>query len=148
MRYATNLDLTPILETSLLWEESSERVIDALCYESRLDPNFGQLSNLPSNWDHNSNERGFEVIDEKGRPVFQYYYKSPYHIVFNGIFPFPGGLMLANENGTVINPRLPATFTLKRIFRYPSWEYPGKIDDVQSPVSMVINRVSTGFQNQ
>jgi len=46
----------------------------------------------------------------------------------NGIFPFPGGLILANENGATINPILPTNFSLKRIFKYPSWKYPGEYE--------------------
>jgi hypothetical protein len=88
-----------------------------------------QLRNKPSNWDFNSNERPLEIVDQNYRPIYQFFYKSPSHIVINGIFPFPGGLILANESGAILNPTLPTTFVLKRIFKYPSWKYPGKIDE-------------------
>jgi hypothetical protein len=80
----------------------------------------------PPNWDRNSNLTALEVVNENQLPVFQFIYKTPSHIVLNGIFPFPGGLILANESGMVINPILPTTFVLNRIFRYPSWKYPGR----------------------
>jgi hypothetical protein len=86
-----------------------------------------QLLNKPPEWDFNSNENALEIVDKNYRPIYQFFYKGPSHIVFNGIFPFPGGLILANENGAIVNPYLPATFTLKRIFKYPSWKYPGKV---------------------
>ncbi len=88
-----------------------------------------QLLNKPPEWDFNSNERALEIVDQNYRPIYQFFYKSPSHIVLNGIFPFPGGLILANENGTLINPYLPVTFSLKRIFKYPSWKYPGILDE-------------------
>jgi hypothetical protein len=80
----------------------------------------------PPNWDRNSNLTALEIVNEKQLPVFQFIYTTPSHIVVNGIFPFPGGLILANESGMVVNPILPATFALNRIFRYPSWKYPGQ----------------------
>lgn len=87
-----------------------------------------KLSNIPPYWDFNSNETALEIVDNKQTPIYQFFYKTPSHIVMNGIFPFPGGLILANENGATINPILPTTFSLKRIFKYPSWKYPGEYE--------------------
>jgi hypothetical protein len=85
----------------------------------------------PLNWDRNSSINAFEVVNENKVPLFQFFYKSRSHIVVNGVFPFPGGLILANENGATIffNPNPPVTFTLKRIFKYPSWKYPGQFEE-------------------
>lgn len=88
-----------------------------------------QLSNKPSSWDFNSNEKALEIVDENYRPIYQFYYKSPSHIVVNGIFPFPGGLILANDKEAVINPTMPTNFVMKKIFMYPSWKYPGRLDE-------------------
>jgi hypothetical protein len=88
-----------------------------------------QLLNKPPAWDFNSNEKALEIVNENYLPVYQFFYKSPSHIVVNGAFPFPGGLILASENGAVVNPTLPTTFKLRRIFKYPSWKYPGKFDE-------------------
>jgi len=87
-----------------------------------------KLSNKPPNWDFNSNETALEIVDNKQTPIYQFFYKNPSHIIMNGIFPFPGGLILANENGATINPTLPTNFLLKRIFKYPSWQYPGEYE--------------------
>lgn len=80
-----------------------------------------------------------EIINENQVPVFQFIYKTPSHIVFNGIFPYPGGLLFASEEGVLINPVLPATVRLKRIFKYPSWKYPSQYEEhpiiVQTTVS-------------
>jgi hypothetical protein len=80
----------------------------------------------PKNWDINKSQEALEVVNEKLEPVFQLIYAKPSHIIVNGIFPYPGGLVLANESGLLINPTVPTTFTIKRIFKYPSWKYPGK----------------------
>ncbi len=88
------------------------------------------LSNKPPNWDFNSNRSALEIVNENRVPAYQFYYKSSSHIVMNGIFPFPGGLILANESGAIVNPILPASFILRPIFKYPSWKYPGQYVDV------------------
>ncbi len=82
------------------------------------------LFDLPHNWDSNKSESALEVVDENSVPVYQLIYKRDGHIILNGIFPFPGGLVLADDKEMVVNPRLPANLVLRRIFKYPSWKYP------------------------
>ncbi len=84
-------------------------------------------------WDKNYNRDAFEVVDDKLNPIFQFIYKSKTHIIVNGIFPYPGGLILANDDGVLINPILPTNFSLKRILKYPSSKYLGQLDDVFKP---------------
>lgn len=86
------------------------------------------LTGLPENWDSNKNENALEVINESGSPAYQLIYKRDGHIIVNGIFPFPGGLVLADEKQMIINPSLPAKLELKRIFKYPSWKYPAEYE--------------------
>ena len=82
----------------------------------------------PMNWDRNSDKNALEVVNELERPIFQLVYRSPGHVVINGIFQAPGWLVLANEDGatTIANPPTQVAFALKRIFKYPSWKYPGQ----------------------
>ena len=94
-----------------------------------IEIRHNQLFNKLPQWDFNSNEKALEVVNENKIPIYQFYYKTPSHIVINGIFPYPGGLILANESGATLNPSLPTTFRLKRIFRYPSWKYPGQYEE-------------------
>ena len=91
-----------------------------------LEIKKNKIINKPHDWDFNSNKNALEIVNENQTPFYQFFYKTPSHIVLNGIFPFPGGLILANENRMVINPSLPTTFNLKPIFKYPSWKYPGE----------------------
>ena len=85
-----------------------------------------KLINKPTGWDFNSNKKALEIVNDKSVPIYQFYYKASSHIVVNGVFPFPGGLILANESGAILNPSLPTQFRLNPIFKYPAWKYPGE----------------------
>jgi len=87
-----------------------------------------RLFNKPEDWDFNSNETAMEIVDQNKSSIYQFFYKKPSYIVMNGIFPYPGGFILANENGALQSPILTNTFKLKRIFKYPSWKYPGEYE--------------------
>ena len=105
---------------------------DALLYGgSNLPPiqiKRNKLIDKPFDWDFNSNRNALEVVNEKQIPIYQFIYKTPSHIIFNGIFSFSGGLILASEKGVALSPSLPTTFELRRIFKYPSWQYPGQYE--------------------
>jgi hypothetical protein len=83
----------------------------------------------PANWDRNFSSKALEIVDSQQNAVFQLIYKTASHIVVNGIFPFPGGLILAGESGMLVSPTLPTTFRLNRIFKYPSWKYSGQYEE-------------------
>lgn len=85
-----------------------------------------EISNIPPTWDSNSNEKAIEIVTQDKIPVYQFIYKSEFHIVMNGIFPYPGSFIVANENGARDDPELAFAFKLKPIFKYPSWKYPGE----------------------
>lgn len=85
-----------------------------------------ELSGKPSDWDFNSNEKALEIVNENQIPIYQFYYKTPSHIVVNGLFPFPGGFIVAGPDGAVLNPTVPVQFRLRPIFKYPSWKHPGE----------------------
>lgn len=79
----------------------------------------------PPGWDANSDSSALEVVDSQLRPVFQMTYASEQHIIINGYFPYPGGLVVATDAGMTNNPT-GALPPLTRIFRYPSWKYPSQ----------------------
>ena len=81
---------------------------------------------IPSDWDKNQDDYAYEVVNENGDPIFQLIYVSQFHIVVNGIFPFPGGLVWASKSGMEINPSPFKVFHLDPIFKYPSSEYLGQ----------------------
>ena len=72
-------------------------------------------------WDRNSNESAFEVVNERGVPVFQMVYLTPTDISIRGTLVFGGGfLIVANETTSLTNPRDPFAFAPKPLFKYPS----------------------------
>ena len=72
-------------------------------------------------WDRNSNESAFEVVNERGIPVFQMVYVTPSDVSIRGILVFAGGLvMVANETTNMLNPRNPFELAPKPLFKYPS----------------------------
>lgn len=84
----------------------------------------------PLNWDSNTTKTALEVVDDKGDPVLQVYYRNPYRISVSGKFTHPSGdWVFATDGGFWINPTSPPT--LKPIFKYPSWKYPGEYADNQ-----------------
>lgn len=116
-----------------LYVENGKLYADVAVYgghaRAPIELRHNELIARPLNWDRNSSQAALEIVNENQVPVFQLMYKTPSHIVCNGVFPFPGGLILANDEGMVINPTLPVTFRMKRIFKYPSWKYPGQYEE-------------------
>lgn len=116
-----------------LYIENGQLYADVKIYGGRglppIEIKKNKVSNKPDNWDLNSNENAMEIVNQDGIPIYQFLYKTPSHIVMNGIFPYPGGFILANKGGAILNPELPTTFILKRIFKYPSWKYPGEYEE-------------------
>lgn len=86
------------------------------------------ITTLRQSWDYNSNASALEVVNENQQPVFQLIYKAPSRIEINGIFVVPGGTFAASDTGATYNPD-PKTYSLKRIFKYPSWKYKGEYEN-------------------
>jgi hypothetical protein len=86
----------------------------------------------PHNWDRNSSNAALEIVDEKQRPILQLIYEKPTQIRINGYLPGPKGILLVGAgNKTYSNPGPEelAAISLKPIFKYPSWKYPGQYAD-------------------
>jgi hypothetical protein len=82
----------------------------------------------PANWDYNFSRNAFEVVDENRKPVFQLYYKTPSHIVINGVFPNPkDGVMYLSEYGMFGDE--PSLYFVRPIFNYPAFRFPGEYSD-------------------
>lgn len=81
---------------------------------------------LPSNWDKNHDDYAYEVVNENGDPIFQLIYKTQFSIVLNGIFPFPGGFILADKSGFRTGNSPFEVLHLDQIFKYPSSQFQGQ----------------------
>jgi hypothetical protein len=86
-------------------------------------------------FDRNFDSSALEVVDSDRSPVLQLIYRTPYRIAVNGIFPIPDGrIIIASEDGTMIGaPRVPKALAIRRLFKYPAFEFLGKHDDSQVP---------------
>src|ERR1035437_588765 len=81
-------------------------------------------------WDNNSNDRAFEVVDQNGLPVFQMIRNGIDKITVKGIFLTPGGVVIGDDRGMRIGAKVQASdATIKPVFKYPAWKYPGKYAD-------------------
>jgi hypothetical protein len=84
------------------------------------------LVSEPQGWDVNADSNAIEIVDDRQNPVVQIIFQTYYQIVINGFLYFPGGFMFVDEDGrTIMNPKTPVDYSLKRIFKYPSLLYQG-----------------------
>jgi hypothetical protein len=80
-------------------------------------------------WDRNFNDQAFEVVDANGSPVFQLIYRTQSWIVVKGIFQRSNSVVLADKDVRVISGhKVPSDFSIKRIFKYPSYKYLGQVE--------------------
>lgn len=116
-----------------LYIEDNKPYVDAEIFVHQFLPpvklRHNELMNLPPHWDRNSNKVAFEIVNEHQVPMYQLYYKTPTHIIINGIFVSGNGVVVATDSGTILNPSLPVTINIKPIFKYPSWKYRGEYAD-------------------
>ena len=77
--------------------------------------------------DSNSQGNAYEAIDKDGLVVFQLTRKAPAEIVICGVFKMKiGTYFLAGPKGPLETNKVRYDYAPKRIFKYPSWRYPGK----------------------
>jgi hypothetical protein len=79
------------------------------------------IGDKPPSWDMNVSDNAIEIVDAFCRPVLQIFYRLPNEIVIAGL-PTMDPLLPAGS----LDPK---TGTLKRIFKYPAFAFPGKYDD-------------------
>ena len=85
-----------------------------------------EFSSPPAKWDRNFDDTALEIVDGNLVPRFQLIYKDTRTVIINGVYKYPGGLVVMTDDGMTINPTPPLRFTMKRIFKYPSRLYQGQ----------------------
>lgn len=117
----------------LIYIEDDNLFADCTVYGGEGLPSISVKHNNPSNvppgWDFNINETALEVVNKEGAPVYQFIYKTKSHVVINGVFPTPSGPFIVDEESIRRASALPVKTHMKRIFKYPSWKYPGQYAD-------------------
>lgn len=89
---------------------------------------------IPPGYDLNSNDVALELVNEHHIPIFQIVYQSPTHIIVKGMFASPnGGVLIVDDEGTQLGSIRRPTYTLKQIFKYPSWQHPSEYNDLINP---------------
>jgi hypothetical protein len=116
---------------AFLYAENGKPYIDIDLYGIPNEPPVrlrqNKLMNRPSLWDKNSDEKALEVVNEKGQPIFQIYYKTDSHIVVNGLFYNGFVPVLAYDEGISTGIDLDKIqYPIKPIFKYPSEKYPSQ----------------------
>jgi len=90
-----------------------------------IDDNQFAVSN--TSWDRNFSDTAFEVVDSQQLPMLQIIYKTPRNVVVYGIFETGRMHLAISEEGMhgTRNPLDTNHWPLRRIFRYPSRNFPG-----------------------
>ena len=79
--------------------------------------------------DYNSNDFAIEAVDGGWNPVFQQIKKRDGSIVLKGVFSVSDSLYVMAGHVWYVSDTIPSSFSLKRIFKYPSWKFPGQYED-------------------
>jgi hypothetical protein len=86
----------------------------------------------PPEWDVNSNERALEVVDERGRPVFQMILVSEQQLKIRGVFRGKAGSAVFTDTSTFnTSPTADRALNLKPLFKYPAWKFAGQLAEEQ-----------------
>jgi len=116
-----------------LYEENNRLMVDAELYNEKQ---VLVCSIVRSEWqfnpdgeyDRNYSNNAFEVVDGNLIPVLQIYLKEPNKIYVGGFLRTDKGATVGlTPNKILINP-IEKDLELKRLFRYPSRENPGKLE--------------------
>lgn len=90
----------------------------------------GQVGSIPPSCDKNCNSNAFEIVDSLNKPILQLIYKTPEHVVINGLFEGGGVRTFAFEGTTRSFPQtqpFPRVPDRVAYFKYPSSKYQGVI---------------------
>jgi hypothetical protein len=82
--------------------------------------------------DRNFTKNALEVVANNGQqPILQVIWKTPGHMILNGLFNRSDGMLLcmAENVPTVLHPSQASQCQIKPIFKYPSWKFEGVYAD-------------------
>jgi hypothetical protein len=106
-------------------------------YPIQITHNEFQVSD--DQFGRNFNDRAFEIVNERGAPVLQIYYKTANEVVINGVFVTPFETVYVNDDGVrtipILGPlgKIDRPADLKRMFKYPPVKYLGEFDPKWEP---------------
>lgn len=122
-----------------LWLKEDKLKLDSDLYDPAgnllVSIKQNKLTEVPSGWDYNMNEKALEVVTGAGTPMLQLIFRADDHVVLNGYFHVPGTneVVLCQEEGISVGktnsqPPPEKIYNVRRIFKYPAWKYPGQYE--------------------
>jgi hypothetical protein len=107
--------------------------VDADVYAGSNRPAITVRDNVivgkPQHWDRNSDDTAVEIVNERGDPVFQLEYLDKMTASLKGVFVSKGRFTVSDDTGALrfgMLPKGPITYSLARLFKYPSARFPGQ----------------------
>ncbi len=90
----------------------------------------GEHDPIPPGYDLNFNDVAIEIVDKQLVPIFQLIYQSEAHIIVKGLFvSHTEQVIILDDVGMQFtNVHNPLSYNINRIFKYPTWKYPGKYE--------------------
>ena len=85
-----------------------------------------ELRDCPRKWDVNFDKSAIEIVDEKLIPRFQLAYKDDRTVELRGVFQFPSGAVVFEDNARFFWGTLEDKVNITRLFRYPSRLHQGQ----------------------
>ena len=88
-----------------------------------------EISGRPADWDKQSTSDALEIVNKDLLPVFQVIYLDDGRISLKAVLLNGDSAIILSEDGWQwVNPQDVKQFPIKRLFKYPSWKYPGVIN--------------------
>lgn len=88
---------------------------------------------IPSSWDMNSSSNALEIVDGKGKPILQLYYRKPNEIVVLGLVAATNHIWSVDYDHSIMNPPAASPPNLQQMFKYPSFNRHGQFDNNWMP---------------
>jgi hypothetical protein len=115
--------------------ENGELFIDAEVFAGVGQPpmhvRHNELTDGPANWDKNTDKNALEIVNENQQPVLQIIYTGEGRATVKGVFVSGDFAIVADQRLVRISKQRFADFPIKRLFKYPSWKYPGVFEETK-----------------
>jgi hypothetical protein len=91
-----------------------------------------EIIDRPADWDKNWDDKGVEIVNERGDPVFQLEYVDDSTASVKGLFLTSGTVVICDDSGAwrptpvLALKRKPEKYSIAPLFKYPSKDFLGK----------------------
>lgn len=121
---------TPVI----VYIKNGNLAIDAEVFAGEMEPPMhvrnNELSDRPARWDKNTdNEHALEIVNENTLPVLQIIYSDEARATIKGVFVNQKVAAIIDDEIRGVSKREVVRYPIKRLFKYPSWKYPGVFEE-------------------